>query len=120
MGSVPKLSDSEIAESLKKVPEWSELGEAIQRTFAFENFAVSMQFVGRVAQAAETDQHHPDILIRYNKVTMTLSTHDAGGITEKDFEAAAKYDSLAAGLPLPVAKPPSKPATKKPRKDGAE
>lgn len=117
MGSEPKLSDAEIAESLKMVPEWSELGEAIQRTFAFENFVVAMQFVERVAQAAESDAHHPDILIRYNKVTMTLSTHDAGGITAKDFAAAAKYDSLATGLPGPVAKPASKPAAKKPRKD---
>ena len=118
MGSVPKLSDSEIAESLKKVPEWSELGEAIQRTYAFENFVVAMQFVERVALAAETDQHHPDILIRYNKVTMTLSTHDAGGITAKDFLAAAKYDSQASGLPGPIAKPAAKPAVRKPKKDG--
>ncbi len=118
MGSVPKLSDAEITEALKAVPEWSELGEALQRTFAFENFVVAMRFVERVAAAAEGDQHHPDILIRYNKVTMTLSTHDAGGITAKDFGAAAKYDSFAVGLPGPVAKVAPKPAAKRPKKEG--
>lgn len=92
-----KLSDEQIEAALKAVPEWGEVGGAIQRTYAFKDFVASMKFVERVAQLAEADQHHPDILIRYNKVTLTLSTHDAGGITAKDFALAGKCDTLHAG-----------------------
>jgi 4a-hydroxytetrahydrobiopterin dehydratase len=93
-----KLSDDQIAQHLSARPEWSETGEAIQRTYAFKNFAESMKFVGKVADAAEAADHHPDILIRYNKVTLTLSTHDAGGITAKDFDLAGKADEFAAPM----------------------
>ncbi len=92
-----KLTDDQIEAALKAVPEWGEVGGAIQRTYPFKDFASSMKFVERVAQIAEADQHHPDILIRYNKVTLTLSTHDAGGITSKDFALAGKCDALHAG-----------------------
>ena len=64
----------------------------MQRTFSFENFVDAMSFVNRVADLAEDFQHHPDILIRYNKVTLTLSTHDAGGLTDKDFAFAREAD----------------------------
>lgn len=90
-----RLSDEQVQEALKACPEWSESGEAIQRTFAFKDFVAAMAFVGRVAQLAERVQHHPDILIRYNKVTFTLSTHDAGGLTARDFDLAAQIDALA-------------------------
>lgn len=93
-----KLSDAEIQAELKGVPEWSELNGAIQRTFQFPDFAAAMGFVNQVAAAAEQDQHHPDILIRYNKVTLTLSTHDASGITVKDFALAKKADGMV-GVP---------------------
>ncbi|CAN5699495.1 hypothetical protein BH11PLA1_BH11PLA1_03710 [soil metagenome] len=89
------LSDGEIAKRLRSVPEWSHVGEAIQRTFAFKDFVEAMAFVDAVAREAERAQHHPDILIRYRKVTMTLSTHDAQGITEKDFALAGVMDGLA-------------------------
>jgi 4a-hydroxytetrahydrobiopterin dehydratase len=89
------MSDAEIASALAKQPEWSETGEAIQRTYQFKDFVEAMRFVNRVAEAAEAAQHHPDILIRWNKVTLTLSTHDASGITEKDFALAAKCDQFA-------------------------
>ncbi len=92
---VPKLTDEQIQGALAARPAWVETGEAIQRTFQFKNFAEAMAFVNKVAAVAEADQHHPDILIRYNKVTMTLSTHDAGGISHKDFELAAKLDAMA-------------------------
>jgi 4a-hydroxytetrahydrobiopterin dehydratase len=92
-----KLSEPEIQAALAQAPEWSELNGAIQRTFQFADFNQAMRFVNQVAQAAETDQHHPDILIRWNKVTLTLSTHDASGITAKDFALAGKIDHLAAG-----------------------
>ncbi len=64
------------------------------KTFPFASF-ISMQFVNRLAQAAEDAQHHPDIDIRYSKVTISLSTHDAGGITEKDFAMAQEADAVA-------------------------
>lgn len=87
-----KMEESQVQSALEHVPEWSELGDTIQRTYQFKNFMESMAFVQQVAGLAEADQHHPDILIRYNKVTLTLSTHDSGGITRKDFDAARKYD----------------------------
>jgi len=90
-----KMTESQVSTALKDVPQWSEAGEEIQRTFEFKDFARAMEFVSRVAEASEAMDHHPDILIRYNKVTLTLSTHSAGGITDKDFELAAKVDALA-------------------------
>lgn len=89
-----KLSEAQIQAALAQAPEWSELNGAIQRTFQFNDFVEAMRFVNRVAEAAESDQHHPDILIRWNKVTLTLSTHDASGITEKDFALAKKVDGM--------------------------
>ncbi len=88
-----RLNDGQVEAALRGAAEWSELGDTIQRTFQFRNFVESMTFVQEVAGVAESDQHHPDILIRYNKVTLTLSTHDSGGITQKDFDAARKYDA---------------------------
>jgi 4a-hydroxytetrahydrobiopterin dehydratase len=90
----PKLSDGQIERALGETPEWSHVGDTIQRTYAFANFVESMNFVGKVAREAEATQHHPDIMIRYNKVTLTLSTHDSGGITVKDFALAKKADGL--------------------------
>lgn len=91
-----KLSEDQIQTHLEEYPEWAELNGQIQRTFLFEDFDQSMGFVGRIAEYAEQVQHHPDILIRYNKVTLTVSTHDAGGITHKDFELARTADALVA------------------------
>lgn len=101
-----RLSTGGIETALAVVPEWAEVGGSIQRTFAFSDFVQSMDFVTRVAATAEADAHHPDILIRYNKVTLSLNTHDAGGITAKDFAFAAKADALS-GLISPLAKPPA-------------
>ena len=91
-----KLSEDQITEQLSEYPEWAELNGQIQRTFLFEDFDQSVGFVNRIAEYAEQVQHHPDILIRYNKVTLTVSTHDAGGITHKDFDLAKTADGLAA------------------------
>ncbi|MEO0512879.1 MAG: 4a-hydroxytetrahydrobiopterin dehydratase [Planctomycetota bacterium] len=90
-----KFTDEEVQTALAELPEWSEVGGEIQRTFQFEDFKKSIAFVSKVADHAEAAQHHPDILIRYNKVTLTLSTHDAGGITQHDFDLAAKADADA-------------------------
>lgn len=92
---MPKLTPAKIRAALKEAPEWAEVSGAIQRTFKFKDFAHAMRFVNSVAEAAEADQHHPDILIRWNLVTLTLTTHDAGGISEKDFALAKKADGLA-------------------------
>lgn len=102
-----KLTDAQIEAALQAVPEWSLVSEAIQRTYQFKSFVDSMKFVSKVAKAAEADQHHPDILIRYNKVTLTLSTHDAGGITAKDFALATKCDGFV--RPRKSSSPPATP-----------
>ncbi len=89
------LSDSEVESFLSDQPDWSLAEAAITRTFEFEDFSASMGFVTRVALAAEKADHHPDIDIRWNKVTLTLSTHSEGGLTQKDLDVAAKADYLA-------------------------
>lgn len=82
---VAKLNAEQVESRLEKLSEWSQSSDTLQRTLNFPSFAAAMAFVNRVAALAETQNHHPDILIRYSKVTLNLSTHDAGGITEKDF-----------------------------------
>ena len=94
--SIVKLTDADIAARLQTLPEWSQPGEEIQRTFRFKDFVAAMAFVDRIAERAESVQHHPDILIRYSRVTLSLSTHDAGGISDKDFEFAAASDLIGA------------------------
>ncbi len=92
------LNEDQVQSKLDdQLPEWSLINDAIQRTYQFNDFVMAMQFVNKAADLAEAAQHHPDILVRYNKVTMTLSTHDAGGITEKDFDLAGKLDGAYAG-----------------------
>ena len=86
------LDEAAIKSRLEDLSEWSEMNGSLQRTYQFKNFVEAMAFVNKVAELAEKAQHHPDILIRYGKVTLTLSTHDAGGITEKDFDLAAQAD----------------------------
>ena len=75
-------------------PEWALEGETITRTFILENFNDAMGFVTRVALAAEVADHHPDIDIRWKKVTLALTTHEANGLTEKDTALAATADSF--------------------------
>lgn len=75
---------------------WSRIGDSIQRTFALRDFVASMSFVNALAAHAERVQHHPDLLIRYAMVTVTLSTHDAGGISERDFEFARAAEAIFA------------------------
>lgn len=85
---VTKLSEDQVSQALVDQPNWSEINNAIQRTFQFADFVAAMKFVNLIADHAEQVQHHPDILVRYNKVTLTLSTHDAGGISNYDFDFA--------------------------------
>lgn len=91
---MPALADNEVQSRLISVPDWQvESGELV-RTFLFKDFRASLAFVNRVGDLAENVGHHPDIDIRYNKVRLALVTHDAGGITQKDFDLAAAVDKL--------------------------
>lgn len=89
-----KLTAPQIKTALNSVPDWKKKGAAITRTYQFKDFPAAIKFVNRVAKLAEKEWHHPDIDIRWNKVTLTLSTHDAGGLTEKDFSLAKRFDGL--------------------------
>jgi 4a-hydroxytetrahydrobiopterin dehydratase len=89
-----KLNSSQIKTALAGVPDWKKLGKTITRTFQFKNFVTAMQFVNAVARLAEKAWHHPDIDIRWNKVTLTLTTHSEGGLTKKDFKLAKRFDRL--------------------------
>lgn len=82
------LSDIEIQRELGALNGWMRKGPTLMKTFAFPTFRDGIDWVGRVADLADTMDHHPDLDIRYNKVTVCLSTHSAGGITAKDFELA--------------------------------
>ncbi len=93
-----RLSDGEIEERLRALEGWKREGDAITKTFRLPSFKQAIAFVGRVAEAADAADHHPDILIRYRRVTLTYSTHSEGGITEKDLRGAAEADRLAANL----------------------
>jgi 4a-hydroxytetrahydrobiopterin dehydratase len=90
-----KPDEAKIQLALAALPDWQRKGEVISRTFQFKNFPAAMKFVDAVALVAEQVQHHPDIDIRWNKVTLALTTHDAGGLTEKDFALARKCDALS-------------------------
>lgn len=94
-----KMTPDQIAASMAGVPQWTESAGEIHRTFQFTTFKEAMAFVDQVARRAEAEGHHPDILIRYAKVTLSLSTHDAGGITAKDFAMARALDELAPFCP---------------------
>lgn len=93
--AAPKLSEPEIEQHLQRLPGWKAAGDVLAKTYRFPSFAKSMEFVNQLAQMAESVQHHPDIDIRYDKVTIGLTTHDSGGITAKDVELAASADDLA-------------------------
>ena len=92
-----KLSDAELKTFLADMEGWTFLANAIHRDFAFPGFRSAIAFVNSVAELAERAGHHPDIEIHYNRVYLSLSTHDAGGVTEKDIALAAEIDIAAAG-----------------------
>jgi 4a-hydroxytetrahydrobiopterin dehydratase len=92
-----KLTAAQIKAGLLSVPEWAEHGSTIRRTCQFRDFRAAIDFVNIVARLAEAAGHHPDVDIRWNKVTLTLTTHDAGGLTDKDFELAREIDRIPPG-----------------------
>jgi 4a-hydroxytetrahydrobiopterin dehydratase len=89
-----KLSAAQIKTRLALVPEWKKRGREITRTYQFKDFPAAIRFVNAVARLAESAWHHPDIDIRWNKVTLTLTTHDASALTNKDFGLAKKFDRI--------------------------
>jgi 4a-hydroxytetrahydrobiopterin dehydratase len=89
------LSDDDIEARLDRLPGWRREGDSITRELKFDDFQGSVDFVNRITPPAEEMNHHPDIAISWNKVTLTLSSHSEGGLTENDFELATRIDPLA-------------------------
>jgi 4a-hydroxytetrahydrobiopterin dehydratase len=96
---VDLLSDEEIETGLASLPAWTRAGGSISRTVELADFKDAMLFTGAVAYMAEKANHHPDIMIQWNKVTLTLSTHSAGGLTAADIALAGHLDALHGGAP---------------------
>lgn len=90
---MPSLSAQALAQALQGLPDWQGTAEEIRRVYQFDDFVEAMAFVNRVAGRAEAANHHPDIDIRYNKVIIALSTHDEGGVTQKDVDLARQLDA---------------------------
>ena len=90
------LTTKQVSQHLKAVLNWSKRAQTIHRTFKFSGFLKSIDFVNRIAKRAQKLNYHPDIDIRFDKVTLTLTSHDEGGITEKDFTLAGQCDEVFA------------------------
>ncbi len=88
------LSQSEIDLALQKLPGWARRDDAIERVLQLADFAAAMKVVNAIAAAAEAANHHPDILISYNRVTLTLVSHDSGGVTQRDIRMAGKINEV--------------------------
>jgi 4a-hydroxytetrahydrobiopterin dehydratase len=93
---MPVLTNDQVDSRLRSLSGWQRSGDEISKEFKLADFKQAMSFVNRVADAANAADHHPDITINYNSVTMTLSTHSEGGITDKDIDMASKIDAAAA------------------------
>ena len=89
------LADAEIKQALRGLAGWEQKNGAIQRVYEFPDFKSAIKFVNSVADAAEQANHHPDIDIRYNKVTMSLISHDSGGVTQRDVRMAERINGIA-------------------------
>jgi 4a-hydroxytetrahydrobiopterin dehydratase len=89
------LSDAKIQEMAAQVPDWSVEGKELKCVKTFGGFVEAVDFVNKLVEPAESAAHHPDLAISYNKVTITLTTHDSGGLTEKDFAMAKEISSLS-------------------------
>jgi 4a-hydroxytetrahydrobiopterin dehydratase len=88
------LTSEEVQTNLSKLPDWSRDGDVITKTFSFKKYLDGAAFVDRVANAAEAADHHPDIALGFRRVTVTLTTHSAKGITQKDFALATEIERL--------------------------
>jgi 4a-hydroxytetrahydrobiopterin dehydratase len=90
-----RLNDEEIEQGLAELDGWERNGEAIERTFQLDDFKGSVDFVNLLTPEAEGMNHHPDLAISWNKVTVTITSHSEGGLTENDFELAKRIATLA-------------------------
>ncbi len=97
MPKAPLLPADEIGRLLAGLPGWDPAGDAIAKRFTFTNFEEALAFVNRIAEPAEAMNHHPDVSIHWNEVTLTLWTHASGGLTAKDFDLARAVEERAAG-----------------------
>ena len=91
---MPLLSDEEITQRLEALEGWEREGDAIVKDFKLDDFRGSVDFVNALTPVAEEMNHHPDLAISWDKVTVSITTHSEGGLTENDFELARKIDSL--------------------------
>lgn len=89
------LNDTEIADGLAQLPEWAREGDAIVRVFDRGNFVGAVEFLNQITPIAESANHHPDVAISWKDVTVTLTTHSAGGITANDLALAGQIDDVA-------------------------
>lgn len=89
------LSDRDIQAKLSQLPDWTLVGKTITFTRTFKDFVAAVGFVNQLVEPAESAGHHPDLQISYNRVVVSLSTHDAGGLTEKDFAMAETISALS-------------------------
>lgn len=89
-----RLSESDIQSRMRDIPTWDLVDNTLQSRRQFKDFIEAINFVNRLVEPAEAAGHHPDIAISYNKVTITLTTHDAGGLTAQDFEMAAVISGI--------------------------
>lgn len=95
MADDTRLSDEAIAAGLAALAGWERDGDAIAKTYTFGAYLDGVAFVNGAAEAAEAADHHPDMAVGYKRVTVTLSTHSSGGISQKDLDLAAELESLA-------------------------
>ncbi len=93
--SAEKLSDERIEERLATLDGWDRDGDKIEKHYEFDGFEEAIEFINRIAPLAERANHHPEIFNVYNRVELVLTTHDAGGLTDKDFDLAAQIDEVA-------------------------
>ncbi len=91
---VEKLTDDAISAALAAAPEWTRNGDQIERKLEFDDFLSAIAFINRIAPLAEAADHHPELFNVYNRVEIVLTTHDASGITEKDFALARRIDEV--------------------------
>jgi len=89
-----KLTRTDVEQRVKTLQGWALDGDALKKQFTFKGFPEAVEFVSRLVPEAEAADHHPDIQINYKRVTLVYSTHSEGGLTEKDFDLARKFDRI--------------------------
>jgi 4a-hydroxytetrahydrobiopterin dehydratase len=99
MAAPPKLSADHVKSRLRELPTWTLRAGKLHREYTFPDFVAAFGFMTEVAHAAEALEHHPEWFNVWNRVTVDLNTHDAGGLTELDFTLAARMDALATAPP---------------------